>query len=76
MCLEFQTTQPKDKPIPHDIPYKPLETVGADIFMLSNKGYSSIVDYQCEFPAVKQMDGLSANSLIKTCKIIIVEYGL
>ena len=43
----------KNKPIPYDIPGKPWETVGADIFMSNNKTYFCIVDYNCKFPVVK-----------------------
>ena len=61
-CLEFQATQPKDKLIPHDIPDKPGETVGSDIFMLNSKTYWCITDYYSKFLVVKLMGGLYVDS--------------
>ena len=75
-CLEFQATQLKDKPILHDIPDKLWKTVDADICMLNNKTYFCIVDYHSKFPVMKLMDGLSVDSVIKTCIIIFAEYTL
>ena len=64
--LEFQATQLKDNPIPHDIPGKMWETVGADIFMLNNKTYLCIVDYHSKFLVWKLMNGSHADSLRKS----------
>ena len=36
-CLHFQQTQPKEKIIHHDIPLRPWEVVGANIFHFNNK---------------------------------------
>ena len=36
-CLDFQHTQPKEKIIHHDIPGKPWEVIGVDMFTLNNK---------------------------------------
>ena len=37
MCLEFQQMQPKQKMIHHDIPLRPWEVLGADIFHFNKK---------------------------------------
>ena len=76
MCLEFKQMQPKEKIIHHDIPLRPWEVLGADIFQLNNKNYLCIVDYHNKFPVIKRMEGLSAESLIATAKIIFAEYGI
>ena len=44
--------------------------------MLSNKTYLCIVDYHSKFLVVKQMDRLSADSLIITCEITFSGYGI
>ena len=38
-CLEYQQTQPKEKIIHHDIPLRPWEVLGADVFHFNNKNY-------------------------------------
>ena len=49
-CLEFQQMQPKEKIIHHDIPLRPWEVLGADVFYLNNKNYLCIIDYHNKFP--------------------------
>ena len=66
----------KDKIIHHDIPIRPWDVIGADMFILNNKQYLCIVDYHSKFPIVKKTEGLSADSLILMCKIIVAEYGI
>ena len=51
-------------------PGKLWETVDKGLFMLNNKTYLYIVDYHSKLLAVKLMDGLSADSLIKMWKIM------
>ena len=76
MCLEFQQTHPKEKIIHHNIPLRPWEVLGADIFQFNNKNYLCIIDYHSKFPVVKRMEGISTENLIATAKVIFVEYGI
>ena len=64
------------KTIHHDIPLRPWEVLGADIFLLNKKNYLCIVDYHSKFPIVKRLEGLSAESLITKIKVIFSEYGI
>ena len=74
-CLEFQKTQPKEKMIYHDIPLRPWEVLGGEVFHFNNKNYLCIVDYHIKFPVIKQMERLSTESLLATTKVIFAEYG-
>ena len=76
ICLDFQQTQPKEKIIHHEIPAKPWEIFGADMFTLHNRNYLCIVDYYRKFPGIKKTEDLAADSLILTYKIIFLENGL
>ena len=76
MCLEFQQMQPKEKIIHHDIPLRPWEVVGADIFHFNNRNYLCVIDYNSKFPIVKRLEGPSAENLINTMKIIFSKYGI
>ena len=75
-CLEFQQMQPKETIIHHDIPLRPWEVLGTDIFNFNNKNYLCIVDYHSKFPMVKRLEGLSAESLITTIKVKFAKYGI
>ena len=68
--------QPKEKIIHYDIPLRPWEVLGADVFHFNNKNYLCIIDYHSKFPVIKRMEGLSTVSLITTTKIIFAEYGI
>ena len=50
--------------------------VGTDIFQLINRDYLCIVDYHSKFLVVKKMEGLSADNLISTLKVVFAEYGI
>ena len=41
-----------------------------------NKTYLCVVDYHSKSPVIKRMEGLSAESLITTVKIIFAEYSI
>ena len=75
-CLEFQQTQPKEQIAHHDIPLRPWEVIGADIFQFNNKNYICIVDYHSKFPVIKRIEGLFADNLINALKIIFAEYDI
>ena len=68
--LDFTQHNQKEKIIHHKIPVKPWEIFGTDMFTLHRENYLSIVYYHSNFPVIKKMEDLSADSIILTCKII------
>ena len=62
--------------IHYDIPARPWEVIGTDMFTLNNKHYLCIIDYHSKFPIIKKTAHLSAYSLILMCKVIFAEYRL
>ena len=60
----------------YDIPLRPWELLGVDIFHFNNKMYLFIIDYHNRFPVIKRMEGLSTESLVITTKVIFEEYGI
>ena len=75
-CLNFQQMQPKEKIIHHNIPLHPWEVISMDVFHFNNKNYLCIIDYNSKFPVIKKLEGLSAEILITTTKIIFTKYGI
>ena len=47
--------QSKKKKNHHEIPGKPREVIGVDMFSLHNKNYLCIVDYHSKFPVLKKL---------------------
>ena len=75
-CLEFQQMQPKEKIIHHDVPLRPWEAVGADVFHFNHINYLCVVDYNSKFPNVRKLQGLLLEHLINAISAIFTEYGI
>ena len=54
IVLHALTFSKQEKGIHHNIPGKPWEVIGVDMFTLNNKNYLFIVDYHSKFPIVKR----------------------
>ena len=65
ICLDHQTTWPKDKVMSHKIPERLWECVRADIWTINNKHCLCAVNYHSKFPVVNQVERFSAEYLIK-----------
>ena len=75
-CLDFWQTQPKEKTIHHDIPLRPWDVLGMDVFQLNKINYLCAVYYHSKFLIIKRMEGLSRESRIAMVKFIFAEYGI
>ena len=75
-CLIFKQTQPKEKIIHHDIPIRPWDMVGVDIFNINNNNYFCIIDYHSKFSIIKKTADLSVDSLILAGKLFFSEYRI
>ena len=73
--LAYQQTQPQEKALHYEIPCRPWEVVGADVFMTNCKTLLCIVDYHSKFPIVKKVNSLSADDVVHTTKLIFAECG-
>ena len=47
--------------------------LGVDVFHFNNENYLCIVDYQSKLLIIKRLEGLSAESLITTTKVIFAK---
>ena len=74
--LSFSKCNPKEKIIHHDIPLKPWEVVGADIFHFNNINYLCVVDYNSKFPIIRKLQGLLVEHLINAVTTTFAEYGI
>ena len=75
-CLDLNTTQPKDNPLPHDVPGRLWENVGAYSFSLNNKHCLCNLDYRTKHLVIKQMEGFIAHNLIKYVYELLHEIGI
>jgi hypothetical protein len=56
-----------------DLPTRPLEKFGTDIF---EKKYLMIVDYYSRFPVIRLLNGMTVNTICNHFMSVLAEYGL
>ena len=66
----------KEKIIHHDVPLRPWEVIGADVFHFNNINCLCVVDYNSKFPIIRRLRGLSSEHLINAASAIFAEHGI
>ncbi|UYV64850.1 K02A2.6-like [Cordylochernes scorpioides] len=62
--------------IPTNFPTRPWQKIGMDLFKFENKWYLVVIDYYSRFPIVVQLDRLTANVVVRSCKSIFARHGI
>ncbi|UYV77512.1 K02A2.6-like [Cordylochernes scorpioides] len=62
--------------IPTNFPTRPWKKIGMDLFKFENKWYLVVIDYYSRFPEVIQLDRLTANVVVRSCKSIFARHGI
>ena len=68
ICRTYETSQQKETLMPHEVPSRPWEKVGTDIFELKNKSYLITVDYYSNFWEVDKLPDTKARTVILKLK--------
>ena len=55
MCQERQNTQTKETLEPHEVPTRPWQVVGTDLFTWIGEEYLILCDYYSKFPIIKKI---------------------
>ena len=74
-CGKFGMNQPKEPLMPHEVPSRPWEKVGADIFEHEDKEYLITVDYYSNFWEVDRLPDMKASTVILKLKNHFARYG-
>ncbi|UYV67556.1 K02A2.6-like, partial [Cordylochernes scorpioides] len=59
-----------------NFPTRPWQKIGMDLFKFENKWYLVVIDYYSRFPEVVQLDRLTANVVVRSCKSIFARHGI
>ncbi|UYV66853.1 K02A2.6-like, partial [Cordylochernes scorpioides] len=62
--------------IPTNFPTRPWQKIGMDLFKFENKWYLVVIDYYSRFPEMIQLDRLTANVVVRSCKSIFARHGI
>jgi hypothetical protein len=77
ICQEHQPTQPSKTLLPHEIPSRPWEIVGTDLFHFDNSEYLIVADYYSKSPFIRKFTGQYTSSIVVAAtKQIFSEHGI
>uniref|UniRef100_A0A3P9KLT8 Gypsy retrotransposon integrase-like protein 1 n=1 Tax=Oryzias latipes TaxID=8090 RepID=A0A3P9KLT8_ORYLA len=76
VCSMFQPAQQKLPVMQPDLPTRPWEILGSDIFEFDSHKYLIIVDYYSRFPVVRLLPDISARTVCTYFKSVLGEHGL
>ena len=76
VCRSTSVCQGKETMMPHDIPERPWEKVGVDLFSLNNRDYLITVDYCSNFWKVDNLSSTESISVIRKLKAHFARYGI
>lgn len=76
-CRKFETSQQKEPLASHDVPLRPWEKIGVDIFELNSKEYLTIVDCYSNFWEIDKLPtDAKATTVIAKLKDHFARYGI
>ena len=75
ICRTFEVSQQKETLMPHEVPSRPWEKVGVDLFEFKNKSYLITVDYYTNFWEVDKLPDTKARTVILKLKNHFARYG-
>ncbi|CAM1293241.1 Uncharacterised protein g678 [Pycnogonum litorale] len=76
-CQEYARSQCKEPLLPHEIPTRPWEVVGMDLFQLLNAEWLIIADYFSKYIIVRKMPRPCTSSSVVSCaKQVFAELGI
>ena len=75
-CLATRVYQQKEPLNSHEVPAKPWQKVGADLFHFKDNDYLIVVDYFSNFPEVALLKGTTRSTVITHMKSIFARHGI
>ena len=62
--------------IPSDVPERPWQTVGSDLFELNGSNYLLLVDYLSAFVEIAKLNNTSSASIVNNLKSMFARHGI
>ena len=75
-CLATRVYQQNVPLTSHEVPAKPWQKVGADLFHFKDNDYLIVVDYFSNFPEVALLKGTTSSTVITHMKSIFARHGI
>ena len=75
-CLKFRRNNQKEPLMPHPVPQRPWQTVGADIMTYRGQDFLVLVDYYSKYPEMAPLKNKTAETIIQRMKSIFARHGI
>ena len=75
-CQKYSRSNTAEPLQPHQIPTRPWQKVGTDLFSHEGKNYLVIVDYASGYPELLKMNTTTSNAVIVAMKSVFSRYGV
>ena len=75
VCQSYSSANQQETLIPHEVPSRPWEKVGLDLFEIEGKDYLITVDYLSNFWEIDRLRDTKASTVIKALKAHFARYG-
>ncbi|XP_046857695.1 uncharacterized protein K02A2.6-like [Xenia sp. Carnegie-2017] len=75
-CQYYANTNQREPLHPHDIPSRPWQKIGSDLFDWNGKPHLIVVDYYSRYPEVAELRDTKAQTVINKTKSIFSRHGI
>ena len=75
-CQVLSKSQQKEPAIPMEIPSRPWQKLGVDLFLHNSSWYVIVADYYSKYPWIFQLAAISSKDVISALKFCFSEYGI
>ena len=76
ICNSYKPAQPQEPLMPHEIPSRPWQKVGSDLFLFDHRFYLITVDYYSSFFEVDKLDTTDSRTVIEKLKMQFSRHGI
>ena len=77
ICQEHAKSQQREPMTQMELPTRPWQIIGTDLFHMDGQTYLAVADYFSKFPIIKRMpEHCTSKAVINSLKEIFAEYGI
>ncbi|XP_029657086.1 uncharacterized protein K02A2.6-like [Octopus sinensis] len=76
ICQKYRNSQQKEEMISSDIPRRPWQTIGVDLFTEGQEWYLIMACYYSKFPFVRKVKDLTAKTITTVARGLLAEQGI
>lgn len=76
ICNKYRNSQCKEPLLPHEVPSRPWQKVGMDLFEFSKHNYLLIIDYYSKFIETTKLPNLRSSTVIELIKPHFARHGI